>query len=97
MVHSGVGIESEMTCTVSAFPRALIKWYKDNKEITQKKGLIIMYHGEMKGNKTKHVLKILHTAKHDFGDYKCVAQNSIGRASKTIKLTGDYRYATREI
>ncbi|XP_032673698.1 lachesin-like isoform X2 [Odontomachus brunneus] len=88
MVHSGTGIESELMCIVTAYPKAIIKWSKDNKEITQKKESIIMHHGEMKGNKTKHTLKILHTMEQDFGDYKCSAQNSIGRDSKTIRLTG---------
>ncbi|XP_029161634.1 lachesin-like [Nylanderia fulva] len=88
IVHSGEGIESEMTCIVSAYPEAIITWYKDGKEITNKKGSIEMHHGNMKGNKTKHVLKILHTSKQDFGDYKCRAENNIGRDAVSIILTG---------
>ncbi|XP_014471498.1 PREDICTED: limbic system-associated membrane protein-like isoform X2 [Dinoponera quadriceps] len=88
VVHTGTGIESDMTCIVSAYPKAIIKWYKDNKEITQKKGLIILHHGDMKDNRTKHILKILHTTEQDLGEYKCSAQNSIGLNYKSIKLTG---------
>ncbi|XP_025158571.1 neurotrimin isoform X3 [Harpegnathos saltator] len=88
MVHSGTGVESEMMCIVSAYPKAIIKWYKDDKEITQKKGSAVLYHGEMKGNRTKYILRILHTTEQDFGEYKCVAQNTIGRDSETIRLTG---------
>lgn len=87
VVHSGAGIESEMTCIVSAYPEAIITWYKGDKEITQKKGSIVMHHGAMKGNKTKHVLKILHT--RDFGEYMCSAQNAIGQDTKSIILTGN--------
>jgi hypothetical protein len=90
VVHSGTGIESEMTCIVSAYPEAIIKWYKGDKEIVQKKG-IMMHHGIMKGNRTKHVLKILHTSSRDFGDYKCSAENAIGKDSKLITLTGNCR------
>lgn len=89
IVHSGEGIESEMTCIVSAYPEALITWHKDGKEIVQKKGRVEMHHGFiMKGNKTKHVLKILHTSKENFGEYECRAENTIGKDIKSIMLTG---------
>lgn len=91
-VYTGESIESEMQCIVSAYPEALITWYKDGKEITHKKGLVVMHHGIMKGNKTKHVLKILHTSKKDFGEYKCRAQNRIGEDTKSILLTGNHYY-----
>lgn len=92
IVHSGESIESEMTCIVSAYPEAIITWYKDGKEITHKKGSIVLHHGVMKGNKTKHVLKILHTSMQDFGEYECRAENSVGRDTKSIILTGNYYY-----
>lgn len=95
IVYSGTGFESEMTCFVSSYPEAIITWHKDGKEITQKKG-IIMHHGPMKGNKIKHVLKILHTSMRDFGEYKCRAQNSIGKAERTITLTGNCHCVLRK-
>lgn len=88
IVHSGENIESEMTCIVSAYPEAIITWYKDGKEIMHKKGSVVMQHGIMKGNKTKHVLKIWHTSMKDFGEYKCRAENTIGKDTKSIILTG---------
>ncbi|EFN68854.1 Neurotrimin [Camponotus floridanus] len=87
-VHTGESIESEMQCIVSAYPEAIIKWYKDGKEITHKKGSVVMHHSTTKGNKTRHILKILHTSKKDFGEYKCRAQNLIGEDTKSIVLTG---------
>lgn len=92
IVHTGESIDSEMTCIVSAYPEALITWYKDGKEIIHKKGSIMLHHGIMKGNKTKHVLKILHTSIKDFGTYKCRAENTIGQDSKSIILTGSHYY-----
>lgn len=77
-----------MICIVSAFPEAELTWYKDDREIEQKKGSVILHHGATKGNKTKHVLKILHTSMRDFGVYKCRAQNNFGKAIKSINLTG---------
>jgi len=96
VVHSGTGVESEMTCIVSAYPEAIIKWYKSDKEIVQKKG-IMMHHGTMKGNRTKHVLKILHTTPRDFGDYKCSAENTIGKDIKSIILTGNCQRNSKRI
>jgi len=91
VVHSGTGIESEMTCIVSAYPEAIITWYKGDKEILEQKGIVHMQHGIMKGNRTKHVMKIVHTLSRDFGDYRCHAKNSVGEDSKLITLTGNYR------
>lgn len=88
IVNSGTGIESELTCIVSASPNANIRWYKGEKQLLQKKGSILMHHGIMKNNKTKHVLKILHTSEDDFGEYKCYADNHMGYDSKSIFLTG---------
>lgn len=88
IVYSGAGMESEMTCIVSAYPEALITWYKGDKKLTQKKGHLIMHHGPMKGNKTKHVLSILHTSVRDFSEYKCHAENTLGYDTKSILLTG---------
>lgn len=92
IVHTGESIESEMQCIVSAYPEAIITWFKDGKEIMHKKGSVILHHGNMKGNKTKHVLKILHTSTKDFGEYKCRAKNSIGGDTKSILLTGNHYY-----
>lgn len=92
IVHTGESIESEMTCIVSAYPEAIITWHKDGREITHKKGSIVMHHGNMKGNKTKHVLKILHTSMQDFGEYECRAHNKIGQDKKIILLTGNDYY-----
>jgi len=89
IVYSGTGMESEITCIVSAYPEAIITWYKDEKKLTQKKASIVMQHGiTSKDNKTKHVLKILHTLQRDFGEYNCRAQNTIGHDIKRITLTG---------
>ncbi|XP_012527612.1 neurotrimin isoform X2 [Monomorium pharaonis] len=87
IVYTGTGIESELTCIVSAYPEAVITWYKEDKKLVQRKGLV-MHHGVMKGNKTKHVLSILHTSGRDLSEYKCRAENIIGHGTKSILLTG---------
>lgn len=89
VVYSGEGRESELTCIVNAYPEAIITWHKGDKKLTHKKGSVVMQHGgTINGNKTKHVLKILHTSVRDFGEYKCHAQNSNGLDIKSVTLTG---------
>ena len=74
---------------------ALVMWYKDDKKLTQKKGSILMYHRIMpNSNKTKHILKILHTSARDFGEYKCRADNTIGHVIRSITLTGMICFTT---
>lgn len=87
IVYSGAGIESKMTCIVSAYPEAIIIWYKDNKKLTHNKELK-MEHRTINGNKTKHTLKIMHTSARDFGEYQCRAENIMGENTKSITLTG---------
>lgn len=87
-VHTGLGFESRLTCIVHAHPHAKVAWFKGQKEVLPVKGSV-----EMKGNKTRHVLEILHTEKDDFGEYTCTAENAMGRASKSISLAGNFLYS----
>lgn len=42
---------------------------------------------ETRGN--KHALNIKHVQASDFGNYSCVAENSLGRAKKYMELSGE--------
>ncbi|KYM93929.1 Opioid-binding protein/cell adhesion molecule like protein [Cyphomyrmex costatus] len=88
IVYSGASIESEITCIVSAHPVELVTWYKDDKKLIQKKGSMMYHKAIPKSNKTKHILKILHTSARDFGEYKCRAENAFGHDIKSVILTG---------
>nr|ARK20015.1 venom protein [Ampulex compressa] len=83
VVHSGIGLESDLICIVHAHPEARVMWYKDQKEIIPKKGRTAL-----KRKENNHTLKIMHTTEQDFGVYTCRAMNNIDQASKTITLTG---------
>ncbi|XP_020299947.1 lachesin-like [Pseudomyrmex gracilis] len=88
IVHSGIGVESELACIVSAYPEAIMKWYRNDKELTHKKNEIVMHHGETNNHKIKHVLKITHNKLRDFGEYKCRAENHYGQSEKIVNLSG---------
>ncbi|XP_076236984.1 lachesin [Calliopsis andreniformis] len=82
-VHTGLEVESDLTCIVHAHPHAKVTWYKNQKEVLPEPRRI-----EMKGDKSRHVLKILHTEQEDLGVYTCKAENRMGSAEKMIHLTG---------
>lgn len=82
-MHTGLGVESRLICNVHAHPRAKVTWFKDQQEVSPKKGSV-----EIKVNKTRHILEIPHTKKEHLGNYMCVAENELGRTEKIIFLTG---------
>ncbi|XP_015190431.1 PREDICTED: protein amalgam-like [Polistes dominula] len=84
IVHTGDGVESEITCIVHAHPHANVTWSKNQKEIPKGEN------GKFSQaqNKSKYYLKIMRTNEQDFGDYVCHAKNKFGQASRTITLTG---------
>lgn len=88
IVHAGVGVESELTCIVHAHPHADVMWLKNQKELPKKAKM------SRKNYKSRHTLRIMHTTEEDLGEYTCVAVNNLGRASRTISLTGAPSQAT---
>lgn len=81
-VHTGLGVDSELTCLIHARPSPRVHWYKDHKEIRPQAGRF-----EMRMDKNRHILKIVRTDYDDLGKYKCVAVNDLGRTEKTLVLT----------
>ncbi|XP_076176243.1 protein amalgam isoform X1 [Ptiloglossa arizonensis] len=83
LVHTGLGVESDLSCFVHAHPNPKVTWYKNQTEVLPEKGRI-----EIKKNKNLYTLKILHTKQEDLGEYTCAAENKMGRTEKIIRLTG---------
>ena len=57
-------------------------WYQDSflLEPTERRAM------ETRGN--KHTLTVKRVQASDFGNYSCVAENSLGRAKKYMELSG---------
>ncbi|XP_039279416.1 limbic system-associated membrane protein isoform X1 [Nilaparvata lugens] len=81
-VHSGEGYEAQLVCIVHGEPHPNTLWYQDSfpLEPTERRTM------ESRGN--KHTLTIRNVQSSDFGNYSCVAENTLGKAKKYMELSG---------
>uniref|UniRef100_A0A1B6E7S8 Ig-like domain-containing protein n=1 Tax=Clastoptera arizonana TaxID=38151 RepID=A0A1B6E7S8_9HEMI len=81
-VHSGEGYEAQLVCIVHGEPAPNLVWFQDSflLEQTEKRSM------ESRGN--KHTLTVRNVQGADFGNYSCVAENSLGKAKKYMELSG---------
>ncbi|CAL8080745.1 unnamed protein product [Orchesella dallaii] len=81
-VNSGEGVDAELSCIVHAEPKAIVVWYKDGKQLNSNK--------HVAEEKHRHfwTLHVKNVQENDFGNYSCVANNSLGFSNAIISLTG---------
>ncbi|XP_053673831.1 protein amalgam [Anopheles nili] len=81
-VHSGEGFEAQLECIVHADPQPTISWNQNSFPLqpTDRRTM------SARGN--KHTLTIRHVQQEDFGNYSCVADNSLGRSKKYMEVSG---------
>ncbi|XP_017002962.3 igLON family member 5 isoform X1 [Drosophila takahashii] len=81
-IHSGEGFEAKLVCIVYADPVATVSWYQNSFPIqtTDRR--------TMGTRANRHTLTIRHIQQEDFGNYSCVADNSLGRSRKYMELSG---------
>jgi len=76
------GIEAEVSCNVHAEPKPEVKWYKDTMLLDPTNTRLM----EAFGN--RHVLTLKNVREVDFGNYSCMADNSLGRQWGQIEVSG---------
>ncbi|XP_067618754.1 uncharacterized protein klg [Eurosta solidaginis] len=81
-IHSGEGFEAKLVCIVYADPVATVSWYQNSFPIQTTDRRIMSTRGN------RHTLTIRHIQQEDFGNYSCVADNSLGRSRKYMELSG---------
>ncbi|XP_030569151.1 neurotrimin [Drosophila novamexicana] len=81
-IHSGEGFEAKLVCIVYADPVATVSWYQNSFPIQTTDRRI------MNTRANRHTLTIRHIQQEDFGNYSCVADNSLGRSRKYMELSG---------
>ena len=107
-VHSGINKEAHLTCRVQGNPEPIVSWYKDSNLLSESETVrfkteegrhtLILRWARRKGgtlSEQKYELEYfssIHTG-FDFGNYSCVAENSIG----TFKYAAEFENASCEI
>ncbi|KAK6622726.1 hypothetical protein RUM43_008569 [Polyplax serrata] len=81
-VHSGEGFEAQLVCIVHSEPPADVLWYRDTLRLdtTERRSM------EVRGS--RHTLIIRKVQASDFGNYSCVADNSLGKMRQYLQLSG---------
>ncbi|XP_072947061.1 igLON family member 5-like isoform X2 [Epargyreus clarus] len=81
-VHTGEGFRAELLCTVLADPPAEVLWYQNSFPLSASERVTM----SVRGN--NHTLLIANVQPEDFGNYTCVADNSLGRARQHVEVSG---------
>ncbi|CAL4059718.1 unnamed protein product, partial [Meganyctiphanes norvegica] len=81
IVRTGEGDRVELVCIVYSRPVASVIWQKDNAPLTNEPNI-----REHDGGH-RHALVINQVSVEDFGDYKCIAENSKGFNTGLIHMT----------
>ncbi|XP_055389273.1 neural cell adhesion molecule 2-like [Condylostylus longicornis] len=82
VVYSGEGQEAVLVCIVHGESQPEVTWLKDTMQIDTTERHIMESRG------ARHSLIIRKVYSTDFGNYTCQADNQLGKARKTISLTG---------
>jgi len=82
-VHSGENKEAHLTCLIHGNPTPTVRWYKNSMLLEETDTI------RMTRRNNRHTL-ILSSIKsgEDFGNYSCVAENSLGTFKKHIEVHG---------
>jgi len=81
------GRETILECAITAFPHAVNYWEKDGRRITSSMKHRIEAYDE--GDHTLTLsLRIHITDDNDFGEYRCIASNSLGQDEGSMILYG---------
>ncbi|XP_004922292.2 lachesin-like isoform X2 [Bombyx mandarina] len=81
-VHTGEGFRAELVCTVLADPPAEVSWYQNSFPLSASERVTMSARG------SNHTLLIADVQPEDFGNYSCVADNSLGRARRHVEVSG---------
>ncbi|XP_060808257.1 lachesin [Amyelois transitella] len=81
-VHTGEGFRAELLCTVHADPPAEVSWYQNSFPLSASERITMSARGN------NHTLLIANVQPEDFGNYSCVADNSLGRARQHVEVSG---------
>lgn len=82
-VHSGENKEAHLTCIIHGNPNPTVRWYK-NSMLLEETNTVRM---ESRSNRHTLILSSIRSGL-DFGNYSCVAENTLGTFKKHIEVHG---------
>jgi len=82
-VHSGINKEAHLTCKVQGNPAPSVSWYRDSNLLSQTGTTSF----SREDNRHTLILRSIRSGT-DFGNYSCVASNSLGTFKKHIEVHG---------
>ncbi|VDK84234.1 unnamed protein product, partial [Onchocerca ochengi] len=77
IVQVALGGQISLVCNAEAWPRPLVKWEKNGKEIFDSSSFSLSHQASEKYHSV-HILTIKNVSKNDFGKYRCIAINDNG-------------------
>ena len=84
-IGQAIGKETILECMITAFPHAVNYWEKDGRRITSSTKHRIEAYDE--GDHTITLsLRVHNIEREDYGEYKCVAANALGRDTEIMHL-----------
>lgn len=81
-IHAGEGDDAKIVCVVHGEPPPNVSWYQDDSLVDVSERHSIKVRG------SKHILSIHGVRESDFGNYSCVAENSLGSSAVYMQLSG---------
>ncbi|XP_023341591.1 lachesin isoform X2 [Eurytemora carolleeae] len=81
-VHSGESKEAHLTCIVKGNPNPTVRWYKETSLLSESSSV------SFANSNDRHTLILSIRSGLDFGNYSCVAENSMGTFKKHIEVHG---------
>ncbi|KAL1462697.1 hypothetical protein WDU94_014511 [Cyamophila willieti] len=92
LVGAPLSTDVTVDCQIEAHPRAISYWMFENSIILESK----KYHLNDTDNSYRAHMKmtVRNLESKDFGSYKCISKNSLGETEGSIRLYGEYLYAS---
>ncbi|XP_050739679.1 protein amalgam-like isoform X2 [Eriocheir sinensis] len=82
ILHTGEGDEAKLVCIVHGRPPPSVTWSHKGKVVSPTR------HVSSHDGVHRHTLTVKQVQKDDFGEYTCLAESTLGRTNKTLRITG---------
>jgi Immunoglobulin domain len=88
LVGAPAGTDVTIECHTEAYPRAISYWVYDSVMLLSTKKYVTST--TENSYRTHMKLTIRHLRDKDFGNYRCIAKNSLGETEGSIRLYGEW-------